>query len=96
MMHEPLVAGKIAVMLLGFFIAYQAYLGSKRHDSPAMFYLAVGFVLISIGTAIEGILFEVVELDIFLAGAIQTVIAAAGMLLILYSLYGDHGTGIGD
>lgn len=95
-MHEPLVAGKIGVMLLGFFIAYQAYIGSKRHNSPAMFYLAVGFTLISIGTAIEGILFEIFHADIFLAGAIQTAIAAAGMLLILYSLYGDHGTAIRD
>lgn len=95
-MHEPLVAGKIVVMLLGFFIAYQAYLGSKRNDSPAMFYLAIGFTLVSIGTAIEGILFEVFHHDIFLAGAVQTTIAAAGMLLILYSLYGDHGTAIRD
>lgn len=95
-MHEPLVAGKVVVMLLGFFIAYQAYRGAKRNDSPAMFYLAVGFALISIGTAIEGILFEVVELDIFHAGAIQTAIAAAGMLLVLYSLYGDHVTAVED
>lgn len=95
-MHEPLIVGKIAVMLLGLFIAYQAYLGSKRHDSPAMFYLAIGFTLISIGTAIEGILFEVFHHDIFLAGAVQTAIAAGGMLLILYSLYGDHGTTISD
>lgn len=95
-MHEPLIVGKIVVMLLGFFIAYQAYRGANQNDSPAMFYLAIGFALISIGTAIEGILFELVELDIFLVGAIQTAIAAAGMLLILYSLYGNHVTGIED
>lgn len=93
-MHEPLIVGKLAVMLIGFFIAYQAYLGSRKNDSPAMWYLAIGFGLISIGTAIEGILFEIGNLDIFLAGAIQTVIAAIGMLLILYSLYGRHGTAV--
>lgn len=82
-------------MLLGFFIAYQAYLGSKWNDSPAMFYLAIGFTLVSIGPAIEGILFEVVELDIFLTGSIQTAIAA-GMLLILYSWDGNHGVGMED
>lgn len=91
-MHEPLIAGKVVVMLLGFIIAYQAYRGYVRNDSPPMIYLAVGFALISIGTAIEGILFEAIHLDIFLAGAIQTLIAAAGMLLILYSLYGSHWT----
>lgn len=91
-MHEPLIVGKILVMLLGFVVAYKAYVGYRRHRSTAMFYLAIGFALISIGTAIEGLLFEVVGMDIFLAGAIQTVIAALGMVTILYSLFGNHTT----
>lgn len=91
-MHEPLVAGKILVMLLGFVVAYKAYEGYRRHRSSAMFYLAIGFALISIGTAIEGLLFEVFEMDIYLAGAIQMLVAAAGMVTILYSLFGNHST----
>lgn len=89
-MHEPLIVGKLVVLLLGLFIATKAYRGFRRHHSTAMAYLAVGFGLISVGTAIEGLLFELAEVDIFLASAIQTVIAASGMLVILYSLYGDH------
>lgn len=89
-MHEPLIAGKIVVLLLGLVITGTAYRGFRRHRSTAMLYLAIGFALISVGTAIEGLLFELVEMDIFLASAIQTIIAASGMLVILYSLYGDH------
>lgn len=89
-MHEPLIAGKLLVLSLGLFIAYKAYQGYVRHGSTAMLYLGFGFALISVGTVIEGILFEVVGLDIFLAGAIQTAVAALGMLVVIYSLYGNH------
>lgn len=89
-MHEPLIAAKFIVLAIGLLIALTAYRGYSRHKSTAMLYLAIGFALISIGTAIEGLLFELLEMDIFLASAIQTVIAASGMLIILYSLYGNH------
>lgn len=89
-MHEPLVASKIIVLFLGLIIAFKAYQGYRRHGSLAMLYLGVGFVLIAIGTAIEGLLFEVLAMEIFLASAIQSVVAASGMLFILYSLYGNH------
>lgn len=95
-MHWPLVAGKLLVLLLGLLIAAKAYRGYARHGSTAMFYLAIGFVIISVGTVIEGLLFELLELEIFLASAIQTVIAAVGMLVILYSLYGSHTRRVPD
>lgn len=95
-MHEPLIAAKLFVLALGLIIAATAYRGYRRHGSAAMLYLATGFVLISVGTAIEGLLFEALELDIFLASAIQTVVAASGMLVVLYSLYGNHTRRVPD
>jgi len=95
-MHLPLVAGKVVVLVLGLLIATKAYRGYSRHGSGAMLYLAIGFALISVGTVIQGLLFEFVELDLFLAGAIQTVIVATGMLVVLYSLYGSHARRVPD
>jgi|AntRauTorcE11898_2_1112593.scaffolds.fasta_scaffold00003_109 hypothetical protein len=95
-MHEPLIIAKLFVMALGLVIATKAYRGYRRHGSVAMLYLAIGFVLISVGTAIEGLLFELFDLDIFLASAIQTVIAASGMIAVLYSLYGNHTRRVPD
>lgn len=89
-MHEPLIVAKLLVMFLGLFIAATAYRGYRRHQSTAMFYFAIGFTFISVGTAIEGLLFELVALDIFLVSTIQTIIVAVGMLVILYSLYGEQ------
>lgn len=95
-MHEPLIAAKLVVLLFGLLIASKAYRGYIRHGSSAMLYLAVGFTLISIGTVIEGFLFEILQAELHLAGAIQTTIAAGGMLVILYSLYGSHERHVPD
>ncbi|MFA9517317.1 hypothetical protein ACERIT_08885 [Halopenitus sp. H-Gu1] len=87
-MHIELVIAKLITVGLGLLITYQAYQGYRVHGSEPMLYVAIGFVFISVGAVIEGILFDVVGLSIFLAGTIQTAIVSMGMLVILYSLYG--------
>lgn len=91
-MHQALVIAKLVTMGLGLLIAYQAYLGYRRHDSRPLRYVAVGFLLISVGAVLEGILFEVFGFSIFASGTIQTTLVAAGMLAVLYSLYGNVPT----
>lgn len=88
-MHLELVIAKLITMGLGLLIVYQAYKGYRIHRSKPMLYVAIGFLFISVGAIIEGILFDVFNLSIFVAGTIQTVIVAIGMLVILYSLHGD-------
>jgi hypothetical protein len=87
-MHIELVIAKLITVGLGLLITYQAYKGYRTYGSEPMLYVAIGFLFISIGSVIEGVLFDVVGLSIFLAGTIQTAIVAVGMLVILYSLYG--------
>jgi len=87
-MHIELVIAKLVTVGLGLLITYQAYKGYRTYGSEPMRYVAIGFLFISIGSVIEGVLFDVVGLSIFLAGTIQTAIVAVGMLVILYSLYG--------
>ncbi|MEF8800051.1 MAG: hypothetical protein V5A38_00655 [Halolamina sp.] len=88
-MHIELVIAKLITVGLGLLITYQAYNGYSVHGSEPMLYVAVGFLFISVGSVIEGVLFDVFDLSIFLAGTIQTGIVAVGMLVILYSLYGQ-------
>lgn len=87
-MHIELVVAKLVTMLLGFLVAYQAYRGYRRNDSRPMFYVAVGFVFISSGAVIEGVLFDVLGLTLFDAGTVATIVVAIGMLSVLYALYG--------
>jgi hypothetical protein len=88
-MHIELVIAKLITVGLGLLITYQAYKGYRTYGSEPMLYVAIGFLFISVGSVIEGVLFDVVGLSIFLAGTIQTAIVAVGMLVILYSLYGQ-------
>lgn len=89
-MHIELVIAKIATATLGVAIASQAYRGYRRTGSEPLRYVAVGFVFISVGAVLEGVLFDVIGLSIFDAGAVQTMIVAVGMLFILYALYGGN------
>lgn len=86
-MHIGLVIAKVIVVILGLLIAFQSYRAYNRYESRPMFFLAVGFFIISIGAVIEGVLYDVVKFSIFCAGMIQSIIVAIGMCLILYSIY---------
>lgn len=87
-MHTELVIAKLIVVGMGFAIAYQAYRSYRRGNGEPMLYVAVGFVFISVGSVIEGFLFELDLVSIYQASAIQAIVAAIGMVFILYSLYG--------
>lgn len=87
-MHTELIIAKIVTILLGTAIAYQAYRGYRRNHSEPMRYVAIGFVFISVGAVLEGILFDVFGFSIFDAGMVQTTVVAVGMLFILYALHG--------
>lgn len=96
MVHVELVVAKLVTMGLGFLIAHQAYRGYRVYGSRPMLFVAIGFVFISVGAIVEGLLFDVFGFSIFLAGTIQTTIVAIGMVVILYSLYGEMPTGTDD
>lgn len=87
-MHIGLIIAKLVTMTIGFLIAYQAYRGYRRYHSQPMLYVSIGFAAISIGAAIEGILFDVGGFTFHDAGTVGTAFVALGMLSVLYALYG--------
>jgi hypothetical protein len=87
-MHIDLVIAKVVTLALGVLIASQAYRGYRDHGQEPMLYLSAGFLLVSVGAVIEGVLFDVVGLELLVAGTIQTSVLAVGLLVILYSLSG--------
>lgn len=91
-MHTELLVLKALTVALGLAIALQAYRGGRRHDSRPMYYLASGFVLISVGAVLESLFIDLFGWTILQAGMVQTALVAAGMLLILYALYGGEVT----
>lgn len=86
--HIELVIAKLIVVSLGLLIAYQAHRSYRRSNGRPMLFVSIGFLFISVGSVIEGILYEFDVLSIYQASAIQTGIVAIGMVFVLYSLYG--------
>jgi hypothetical protein len=87
--HLELVVAKLVTVVLGLAIAVTAYRGYHRHGAWPMLYLAVGFAIISVGSVVEGLLFDVLAMPLRDAGAIQAAIVAVGMVVVLYSLHAD-------
>jgi hypothetical protein len=86
-MHVELIVAKLITVAIGLTVAATAFRGYRRYGSEPMLYLATGFAVISIGSVIEGVLFDVLHFSIFWAGTVQTSIVAFGMLIVLYSLH---------
>lgn len=90
MQHLWFVAAKLLTIGLGLLVAYQAYRGYRRHEARLLLYVAVGFVLISVGGVLEGLLVEVFAVSIFDAGTAASLLVAAGLVAILYALYAPN------
>ncbi len=80
-------ATKLLALVLGAFIVYLAYRGYKRNRSRPLFYVAVGFALITAGTLAEGILYVIVGSDLLAALATGTAVTVLGFFAIIYSIY---------
>lgn len=80
-------ATKVLALVLGAFIVYLAYRGFRRNRSKPLFYVAVGFALITAGTLAEGVLYVIIGSELLAALAVGTVITVLGFLAIIYSTY---------
>lgn len=86
-MHTGLIITKVIVVILGSLIAAQGYRGYKRNNRSELLYVAWGFLLLSIGSILEGVLYDLMNWPLLTAGMVQSIIVAFGLLVILYSLF---------
>jgi hypothetical protein len=80
-------ATKTVALVLGTFIVYLAYKGFRRNRSRPLFYVAIGFALITAGTITEGLLYVIVGSELLTATAVGTAITILGFMAIIYSIY---------
>ncbi|MBX0325527.1 hypothetical protein EGH21_21105 [Halomicroarcula sp. F13] len=91
-MFFGLLAAKALIVVLGLVIAFQGYRAARRERSQRMLLVAGGFTLLSVGSVLEGICYDVLHFSTLLSGTIQTGFVGLGMSLIVVSLYAP-GTG---
>jgi hypothetical protein len=83
---------KTIALILGTFIVYLAYKGYRRNNSKPLFFVALGFALITAGTIAEGVIYiffvsSSAISDLLIAVATGTVVTVMGFLIIIYSIY---------
>lgn len=88
MIHLEFVFLKLLTMVLGLLVAAAAYRGYRRYGTRPLLHVAIGFLLISVGAALEGLLFDFTPLTLYQASLVHTAFMVTGMGAILYSVYG--------
>ena len=87
---DVLSAFQVAILILGVIVVYYASKGYRRTKSRSLLFLAFGFVFVTIGAAIAGLLFEFLKYDLTTVEAIQAGAEVIGFSLIVYSILGTR------
>jgi hypothetical protein len=79
---------QVAILLLGVVVVYYSQKGYRKTKSKSLLFLALGFVFVTIGAALAGLLFEFLNYDLIAAEAIEAFAEMVGFSLIVYSIVG--------
>ncbi len=79
---------KILLVLLGAVVVWLSGQAWRRNKSSAMFFLALGFTLITAGAVAAGVLFEFLGYGLEEVSITEGIVQLVGFGLIIYSIYG--------
>jgi branched-subunit amino acid ABC-type transport system permease component len=74
------------VLVLGAAVAYFSLQAYRRTHERSLLYLSIGFLLISLGAVLAGIVYELLTYDLLTAWIVASAIDSFGFLIILYSI----------
>ncbi len=76
------------IVVLGAIVVYFSAKSYRRAKSRSMLLLALGFVFVTAGAVVAGILFEILHFDVVLVETVQAASQTVGFILIVYSIIG--------
>jgi len=82
-----LVIGKTMTLIFGLLISALSFLSYRRHKDRLMLEISIGFLFISIGSFIEGVMYEILGLNIYLDHLIESIFILIGMIIIAFTLF---------
>ena len=88
MSHEILRIVRILTLLLAGIVAYLAAKSYRRGGGRIMLYLSLGFSLIALGALLSGVFFEFFAFRIEDSYIVESILVAAGLAVLVYSIYG--------
>ena len=81
---------QVAILILGIIVVYYSQKGYQKTKSKSLLFLALGFVFVTIGAALAGLLFEFLNYDLTVVETIEAGAEVIGFSLIVYSIVGKH------
>ncbi len=84
-----LQAIKMTVVVLGGMLVLLMLKAHRKAKSRAMFFLAIGFGLITLGSVIAGVLFEFFGYGLLEVNILEAILVLLGLISAFYSIYGD-------
>lgn len=80
---------KTLILVAGATVTYLSYRAYRRTGDQSLRELALGFALITVGTLLAGITFELLGLSLGTGILIESLLVLAGLVVITYSLRVD-------
>lgn len=84
--HLLLVFFKLLLVGLGSAIVFVSYDAHRRMGSRMMLFVSMGFGLVTLGSLVEGILFEFLGYSFVEVHVVESTMVLAGLLALIYSL----------
>jgi len=78
---------KTLTLILGGLITYLSLKAYRRTGNRALGYLSAGFAIVTLGTLLAGAADQFLQAGFEVGLLIESTLIAAGMLVIVYSLY---------
>jgi hypothetical protein len=78
---------KTLTLVLGGLITYLSFKAYRRTGNHALGYLSAGFAIVTLGTLLAGVADQFLQAGFQVGLLIESILIAAGMLVIVYSLY---------
>ena len=76
------------ILFLGIIVVYYSQKGYRKTKSKSLLFLAVGFLFVTIGAALAGLLFEFLNYDLTVVETIEAGAEVIGFSMIVYSIVG--------
>ena len=82
---------QIIIVLLGGVISYLGFGAYFKSKNRGMLYMALGFVLITGGSSVAGVLFEFLGYSLLEVSVVSALANSLGFSLLVYSIYRKKG-----
>ncbi len=79
---------KFLIVIMGSILVWLSYKGHQRTNRKSLLFLAAGFIFLTAGSGIEGILFEVLNFELLFSALVESILVATGFLFFIYAIYG--------